>query len=102
MKLRRSTNLRKAALNALVRVVGGLLLNLSIVDGVDNTVGLGDAIRFRTRTDGKAIGVAATELGDYLDSATLRDKVSSWVSTQLNYVPGCSEPIHPRVPQHDC
>lgn len=66
-----------------------------------NTVGLGDAIRFRTRTDEKATGFAATEFGGYLDSATLWAKVTSWVSTQLNYVPGCSEPIHPRVPQHD-
>src|ERR1700756_1238109 len=41
----------------------------------------------------KFYGFAATEFGDYLDSATLLEKVSSWVGTRLNYVPGSSDPI---------
>jgi transglutaminase-like putative cysteine protease len=41
----------------------------------------------------KFYGFAATEFGDYLDSTTLLAKVSSWVGTRLNYVPGSSDPI---------
>lgn len=41
----------------------------------------------------KFYGFAATEFGDYIDSATLLEKVSSWVGTRLNYVPGSSDPI---------
>jgi transglutaminase-like putative cysteine protease len=41
----------------------------------------------------KFYGFAATEFGDYTDSATLLEKVSSWVGTRLNYVPGSSDPI---------
>jgi hypothetical protein len=36
----------------------------------------------------KFYGFAATEFGNYVDSATLLEKVSSWVGTRLNYVPG--------------
>ena len=41
----------------------------------------------------KFFGFAATEFGDYVDSATLLEKVSSWVATRLNYMPGSSGPI---------
>jgi transglutaminase-like putative cysteine protease len=41
----------------------------------------------------KFFGFAATEFGNYLDSTTLLSKVSSWVGTRLNYVPGSSDPI---------
>lgn len=41
----------------------------------------------------KFYGFAATEFGNYLDSATLLEQVSSWVGTRLNYVPGSSDPI---------
>ena len=41
----------------------------------------------------KFYGFASTEFGSYADSATLLEKVSSWVGTRLNYVPGSSDPI---------
>ncbi|MDY6999328.1 MAG: transglutaminase family protein, partial [Actinomycetota bacterium] len=41
----------------------------------------------------KFFGFAATEFGEYGDTATLLEKVSSWVGTRLNYVPGSSDPI---------
>lgn len=41
----------------------------------------------------KFFGFAATEFGEYVDSTTLLDRVSSWVGTRLNYVPGSSDPI---------
>jgi transglutaminase-like putative cysteine protease len=41
----------------------------------------------------KFYGFAATEFGSYIDSATLLEKVSSWVGHRLNYVPGSSDPI---------
>ncbi len=41
----------------------------------------------------KFYGFAATEFGQYADSATLLEKVSSWVGTRLDYVPGSSDPI---------
>ena len=41
----------------------------------------------------KFYGFASTEFGAYADSATLLEKVSSWVGTRLNYVPGSSDPI---------
>ena len=41
----------------------------------------------------KFYGFAATEFGNYVDSATLLEEVSSWVGTRLNYVPGSSDPI---------
>ena len=41
----------------------------------------------------KFFGFAATEFGKYIDSATLLEKVSSWVGTRLSYVPGSSDPI---------
>ena len=41
----------------------------------------------------KFYGFAATEFDNYLDSATLLEKVSSWVGKRLNYVPGSSDPI---------
>lgn len=41
----------------------------------------------------KFFGFAATEFGNYVDSTTLLEKVSSWVGTRLNYVPGSSDPI---------
>lgn len=41
----------------------------------------------------KFFGFAATEFGQYVDSTTLLEKVSSWVGTRLNYVPGSSDPI---------
>jgi transglutaminase-like putative cysteine protease len=41
----------------------------------------------------KFYGFAATEFGAFVDSATLLEKVSSWVGTRLDYVPGSSDPI---------
>jgi transglutaminase-like putative cysteine protease len=41
----------------------------------------------------KFFGFAATEFGRYGTSLTLLEKVSSWVGTRLNYVPGSSDPI---------
>jgi transglutaminase-like putative cysteine protease len=41
----------------------------------------------------KFYGFAATEFGDYTDTVTLLEKVSSWVGTRLSYVPGSSDPI---------
>lgn len=41
----------------------------------------------------KFFGFAATEFGRWVDSATLLEKVSSWVGTRLDYVPGSSDPI---------
>ena len=41
----------------------------------------------------KLYGFAATEFGNYLDSAALLERVSLWVGTRLNYVPGSSDPI---------
>jgi transglutaminase-like putative cysteine protease len=41
----------------------------------------------------KFFGFAATEFEEYVDSTTLLEKVSSWVGTRLNYVPGSSDPI---------
>jgi transglutaminase-like putative cysteine protease len=41
----------------------------------------------------KFFGFAATEFGQFADSATLLEKVSSWVGTRLDYVPGSSDPI---------
>lgn len=42
----------------------------------------------------KFFGFAATEFEQYVgESATLLEKVSSWVGTRLNYVPGSSDPI---------
>jgi transglutaminase-like putative cysteine protease len=42
----------------------------------------------------KFFGFAATEFEKYVDdAATLLEKVSSWVGTRLNYVPGSSDPI---------
>ncbi|HEX2283909.1 MAG TPA: transglutaminase family protein [Mycobacterium sp.] len=41
----------------------------------------------------KFFGFAATEFGDYVDSATLLEKVSLWVGKRLQYVPGSSDPI---------
>ncbi len=41
----------------------------------------------------KFFGFAATEFGEFADSATLLEKVSSWVGTRLSYVPGSSDPI---------
>jgi len=38
-------------------------------------------------------GFAATEFGNYGDSAKLLENVSSYVGTRLNYVPGSSVPI---------
>lgn len=38
-------------------------------------------------------GFAATEFGQYADPVTILDKVSSWVGTRLDYVPGSSDPI---------
>lgn len=38
-------------------------------------------------------GFAATEFGRFADSGTILEKVSSWVGTRLNYVPGSSDPI---------
>jgi hypothetical protein len=47
----------------------------------------------RYAEDDKFFGFAATEFGEYVDSTTLLEKVSSWVGTRLNYVPGSSDPI---------
>ncbi len=41
----------------------------------------------------KFFGFAATEFGEFADSPTLLEKVSSWVGTRLDYVPGSSDPI---------
>jgi len=42
----------------------------------------------------KFFGFAATEFEKHVgDSATLLEKVSSWVGTRLSYVPGSSDPI---------
>ncbi|CAN5525580.1 transglutaminase family protein [soil metagenome] len=41
----------------------------------------------------KFFGFAATEFGQYADSETVLEKVSSWVGTRLSYVPGSSDPI---------
>jgi transglutaminase-like putative cysteine protease len=41
----------------------------------------------------KFYGFAATEFGSFLDSEALLEKVSVWVGTRLNYVPGSSDPI---------
>ncbi len=41
----------------------------------------------------KFFGFAATEFGPFADSATLLEKVSSWVGARLDYVPGSSDPI---------
>jgi transglutaminase-like putative cysteine protease len=41
----------------------------------------------------KFLGFAATEFQQYATSVALLDKVSSWVGTRLNYVPGSSDPI---------
>lgn len=41
----------------------------------------------------KFFGFAATEFGQYADSTTLLENVSSWVGTRLKYVPGSSDPI---------
>lgn len=41
----------------------------------------------------KFYGFAATEFGNYADSTTLLEKVSSWVGNRLSYVPGSSDPI---------
>ena len=41
----------------------------------------------------KFYGFAATEFGNYVDSTTLLEKVSSWVGNRLSYVPGSSDPI---------
>lgn len=41
----------------------------------------------------KFFGFAAAEFGNYSDSGTLLEKVSSWVSNRLSYVPGSSDPI---------
>ncbi len=41
----------------------------------------------------KFFGFAATEFEEYVESETLLEKVSSWVGTRLNYVPGSSDPI---------
>ncbi len=41
----------------------------------------------------KFYGFAATEFGSYIDSTTLLEKVSFWVGSRLNYVPGSSDPI---------
>jgi transglutaminase-like putative cysteine protease len=41
----------------------------------------------------KFFGFAATEFEKYSTSVTLLEKVSSWVGTRLDYVPGSSDPI---------
>jgi hypothetical protein len=41
----------------------------------------------------KFFGFAATEFQQFGTSATLLEKVSSWVGTRLSYVPGSSDPI---------
>ena len=42
---------------------------------------------------GTPSGFAATEFGNYSTSVKLLEKVSSWVGTRLDYVPGSSDPI---------
>lgn len=41
----------------------------------------------------KFFGFASTEFGQYADSVTILEKVSSWVGTRLDYVLGSSDPI---------
>lgn len=41
----------------------------------------------------KFFGFAATEFGDIDDPGALLERVSSWVGSRLNYVPGSSDPI---------
>lgn len=41
----------------------------------------------------KLLGFAGTEFGQLNDSATLLERVSSWVGQRLQYVPGSSDPI---------
>lgn len=41
----------------------------------------------------KFFGFASTEFDQYIDSTALLEKVSLWVGTRLNYVPGSSDPI---------
>jgi transglutaminase-like putative cysteine protease len=41
----------------------------------------------------KFFGFAGTEFREFTNSTTLLEKVSSWVGTRLNYVPGSSDPI---------
>jgi transglutaminase-like putative cysteine protease len=41
----------------------------------------------------KFYGFAGTEFGNFVDSTTLLERVSLWVGTRLNYVPGSSDPI---------
>jgi transglutaminase-like putative cysteine protease len=41
----------------------------------------------------KFFGFASTEFGQYADSVTILETVSSWVGTRLHYVPGSSDPI---------
>ncbi|MGV0816216.1 transglutaminase family protein [Mycolicibacterium boenickei] len=41
----------------------------------------------------KFYGFASTEFGHYANSATLLEKVSTWVGSRLQYVPGSSDPI---------
>jgi transglutaminase-like putative cysteine protease len=41
----------------------------------------------------KLYGFAGREFGSYVDSTTLLERVSLWVGTRLNYVPGSSDPI---------
>lgn len=41
----------------------------------------------------KFYGFAGSEFGQYADSATLLENVSSWVGTRLEYVPGSSGPL---------
>ncbi len=41
----------------------------------------------------KFFGFAATEFGQYTDSASLLENVAAWVGSRLDYVPGSSDPI---------
>jgi transglutaminase-like putative cysteine protease len=41
----------------------------------------------------KLYGFAATEFSDYVGAAILLEKVSLWVGSRLDYVPGSSDPI---------
>ncbi len=41
----------------------------------------------------KFYGFAGTEFGEFSESTELLEKVSSWVGTRLDYVPGSSDPI---------
>jgi transglutaminase-like putative cysteine protease len=41
----------------------------------------------------KLYGFAAREFGDYVGAAILLEKVSLWVGSRVNYVPGSSDPI---------